>query len=126
MTRKMVAQASLPVVEYQASRIKYVAFLVLVFAVSSCGLYTSISKINREPQKYQGKRVLVKGKVVETLAIPFVQKGMYKIDDGTGKIWIMSEERVPFRGEKVTVEGRVKIGLAVGERTFGTVIAEGE
>ena len=103
-----------------------IAFLILVFTVSSCGTYTHVSKINSEPQKYQGKQVLVKGKVVETFAIPFVQKGMYQIDDGTGEIWIMSQERVPFRGEKVTVKGKVKIGLAIGERTFGTVIAEGE
>lgn len=106
-----------------------VLFLILVFMVSGCGSpvynpYTHISEIKGRPQEYQSKQVLVKGKVVETFAIPFLQKGMYQMDDGTDTIWIVPQGRVPFRGEEVTVKGKVKTGFTIRKRTFGTVIVE--
>ena len=105
-------------------------FLILVSALSGCGSpvynpYTHISEIKDRPQEYQDKQVLVKGKVVETFAIPFLQKGMYQMDDGTDEIWIVPQGRVPFRGEEVTVKGKVKTGFTIRKRTFGTVIVEG-
>jgi len=103
-------------------------YLFIIFAIllSGCAFHTRISSIRDRPQKYQDKKVTISGKVVETLSIPFVQKGMYQMDDGTGKIWVISQKRVPFRGEKVAVKGKVKTGFTISERTFGTVIAEGE
>ena len=103
-----------------------VLFLAFVFALSGCSWHIHISEINDRPQEYKDKQVSIKGKVVETLSIPFVQKGMYQMDDGSGKIWIVSQTRVPFRGEKVTVKGEVKTGVTIGKRTFGTVIVEKE
>jgi hypothetical protein len=102
-----------------------VLLFILVFAVVGCGWHTHISEINQTPQEYKDKEVSIKGRVVETLSIPFVQKGLYQMDDGSGKIWIVSGERVPFRGEKVTVKGEVKTGFTIANRTFGTVIVEG-
>ena len=69
-----------------------IIFLILAISVSGCGLpsfrsYTRISKIKDKPEKYENKRVLIEGKVIETLSIPFVQKGMYQLADDTGKIW---------------------------------------
>ena len=106
-----------------------VLFFIIVFVVCGCGSvflspYIHVSEIKDRPQEYQDKKVLVRGRVVETFSIPFVQKGMYQMDDGTDKIWIISQERVPFRGEKVIVEGRVKTGFTIRGRTFGTVIVE--
>jgi len=101
-----------------------VLFLIFLFAVSGCSWHTHISEINDRPQEYSDKQVSIKGKVVETLSIPFVQKGLYQMDDGSGKIWIVSQKRVPFRGEKVIVKGKVKTGFTIGTRTFGMVIVE--
>ena len=100
--------------------------LISVLLMFGCGWHTHISEINERPQQYKDKQVSVKGKVVETLSIPFVQKGLYQMDDGSGKIWVMSQERIPSRGEKVVVKGEVKTGFTIGDRTFGAVIVEGE
>lgn len=100
--------------------------LAFIFALSGCSWHTHISEINDTPQQYKDKQVSIKGKVVETLSIPFIQKGLYQMDDGSGKIWIVSQKRVPFRGEKVTVKGEVKTSFTIGTRTFGTVIVEKE
>ncbi len=102
-----------------------VLFVIFAFALTGC-FRVSISDIKDNPQKYSGKQVLIRGQVIETLSIPFVQEGMYQVNDGTGKIWIISQARVPARGENVTVKGEVKTGFTVADRTFGTVIAEGE
>jgi hypothetical protein len=100
-----------------------VILVIFVFALSGC-FSVSISDIKDNPQKYSGKQVLIKGEVTETLSVPFLQEGMYQINDGTGKIWVISQARVPARGEDVTVKGEVKTGFTVADRTFGTVIAE--
>ncbi len=99
--------------------------LILIFLVSGCGFHTRISKIKYEPQKYEGKQVSIKGKIVETAGIPFVQKGIYQVSDGTGKIWVVSQNRRPARGEKVTVKGKLRTGFSIGNQTFGIAIVEG-
>jgi hypothetical protein len=102
-----------------------VLFVIFVFALSGC-FRVSVSDIKDNPQKYSGKQVLISGEVTETLSIPFVQEGIYQVNDGTGKIWVISQARVPSRGENVTVKGEVKTGFTIADRTFGTVIAEEE
>ena len=101
-----------------------ILFFTLVFVISGCGSYINISEIKDRPQEYRDRQISVKGKVVETLEIPIIHKGMYQMDDGTGKIWIVPQDRVPFRGEEVTVKGRIKTGFSIRSRTFGTVIVE--
>ena len=106
-----------------------VLLLVCVSIMFGCSLpfhspRVHIADIQNEPQNYRDRQVLVKGRVVETLAIPFVEKGMYRVDDGTDRIWIVSQGTVPFRGEKVTVKGKVRTGFTVLKRTFGTIIVE--
>lgn len=108
---------------------KSALLLMLTLLASGCGLYkpyTNISVIKGNPQKYQGREVLVRGTVVETLSFPLIQKGLFQIDDGTDRIWVASQERIPSRGDRVTVKGKVKIGFTVLNRTFGIAIAEGE
>ena len=102
-------------------------FLAFLFVVSGCSLlspYIHISEINDKPHKYQDKRVLIRGEVTETFSVPFVQKGAYQVDDGTGRIWVISPESTPFRGEAVTVKGEVKTSFTIFDRSFGTVIVE--
>ena len=100
--------------------------LILVFLVLGCALRVKVSEIKSEPEKYDSRQVSIKGTVVETVGIPFVQKGIYQVDDGTGKIWVVSQERRPSRGEKVAVKGEVKTGLSIGDRSFGIAIVEGD
>jgi hypothetical protein len=103
-----------------------IVLLMLTLVLFGCGWHTHISEINDRPQDYEDKQVSIKGKVIETLSIPFVQKGLYQMDDGSGKIWVISQSRIPSRGEKVVVKGEVKTGFSIGNRTFGTIVAEGE
>jgi len=101
-------------------------FLILVFLASGCGFHLQISQIRHEPLKYRDKEVIVKGQVVETLGIPFVQKGIFQVDDGTGKIWVVSQKRRPVRGDAVIVKGKVKTGFSIRGHSFGTAIVEAD
>ena len=103
-----------------------VLLLLIVFWLSACGAYLSISEIKNEPNRYRNRKVYIRGRVVETISIPFVQKGMFQVNDGTGKVWVMSRKRMPFRGDKVTVKGKVRTGVTFARRTFGVVIVEGD
>ena len=101
--------------------------LSLIFAilVSGCAFRVRVSEIKRRPEKYENKQVSVSGKVMETVGIPFVQKGVYQIDDGSGRIWVVSQKRRPSRGDKVSVKGEVKTGFSISGHSFGIAIVEG-
>lgn len=104
----------------------FILLILPIFLISGCAAYTQIVEIRDNPSQYDERPVLVKGKVVETLSIPFIQKGMYQVDDNTGKIWIMSSQRLPARGDRVIVEGKVKTGFTIWSRAFGIIIVEGK
>lgn len=99
-----------------------IVFFLLLFLVS-CASHLTIKQINEHPIRYKDREVIIKGVVIETIAIPFVNKGIYKVDDNTGSIWVLSKN-VPFRGEKVIVKGKVKNAFTINNRTLGTVIVE--
>lgn len=103
---------------------------IVIFLMSGCGIPfvgpTDISDIKGKSQKYDGNQVSIKGKVVEVVRIPLISKGLFRVDDGTGRIWVVSQERMPFRGDKVKVKGRVNSGYKIAGKTYGTVIIEGE
>jgi len=105
-----------------------ILLFVIVFAVSGCSINTNIniSEIKDRPDEYKGKQVSIKGKVIETVSVPLIHKGAYQVDDGTGKIWVMSQERIPYRGDDVKIKGEVKTGFTFHKLTLGTVIVEGE
>ena len=101
-----------------------IIFMIAVLLVGCASV--NIAKIQKMPKAYEDKTVSISGKVVETMGVPFLQKGFYQIDDGTGKIWVASTKRSPVRGEQVKVIGEVKAGFTVGGKTYGVVLVEQE
>jgi hypothetical protein len=78
----------------------------LSLSTLACGS-TTINHILAEPQRYtQRHDVTLKGDVVESMS--FLGRGAYKLDDGTGSIWVISEHGVPRRGARVKVNGRIR------------------
>ena len=84
---------------------------------------TTIGRINADPDRFREKEVGVVGTVTDSYGVPFVG-GAYEIDDGTGRIWVVSRSGAPQKGSRVGAKGRVHSGLTWGRRTFGTVIEE--
>ncbi|MND06170.1 hypothetical protein D3C83_273970 [compost metagenome] len=53
--------------------------------------------------------------------------GAYEIDDGTGKLWVISEKRgVPSKGATVGVKGRVTPTVTFMGKNFATAMRESD
>lgn len=100
--------------------------LIAALGLTACPDRTEIGKINSDPDRYFDKEVGVVGTVTDSYGVPFVG-GAYELDDGTGKIWVVTERQgVPSKGARVGVKGRVFNGPALRGRTFGTAVRESE
>ncbi len=85
-----------------------IALLLGALGLSAAGCAsTTISRILAEPQRYTHRNdVRLDGDVVESMS--FLGHGAYKLDDGTGTIWVISNHGVPRRGARVKVHGRIR------------------
>ena len=97
--------------------------LAAMLGLTACPSQTNIAKINADPNRYLDKEVGIVGRVTDSYGVPFVG-GAYELDDGTGKIWVITQRGVPSRGARVGVKGRVYSGATYRGRNFGTAIKE--
>ena len=90
--------------------------------LTACPSQTNIGRINADPGRYRDKEVAIVGRVTDSYGV--LGNGAYEIDDGTGKIWVVTRRGVPSRGSQVGVKGHVHNGFSFGGRSFGTVLEE--
>lgn len=102
--------------------------LSVVFAADARAGDKSIADIESNPTKYENKTVTIKGIVRDSdgVNIPIIglRGGCYKIDDGTGSIWVCSENGVPTRGAELKVKGKIQSGAVIKGRNYGLVLVE--
>jgi hypothetical protein len=106
-----------------------ITITVLGLFATGCPERKSIADIERNPSKYQNKEVVVAGRVVDSYGIGIpgtnIGGGAYKIDDGTGSIWVfVTDGNVPSRGAEVGVKGNVGSGVNWKGRNYGLGIYE--
>lgn len=81
--------------------------LVSAFALLGAGCAsTNVARLLAEPQRYANRNVGLKGDVVESMSL--LGHGVYKLDDGTGTIWVVSRRGVPRRGARVHAKGKIR------------------
>jgi hypothetical protein len=98
--------------------------LLSISLLTACPSKTNIGKILDNPDRYRDKEVGITGTVEDSYSVPFVG-GAYKVDDGTGEIWVVSKRGgAPRKGARVGAKGHVTQGFNFGGRNFGTVIEE--
>ena len=90
--------------------------------MTACPNQTTISKINQNPAKYQNKDVALVGTVTDSYGA--LGTGVYELDDGTGRIWVMTTHGVPSKGARVGVSGQVYTGLQYGGKNYGIGMRE--
>src|SRR5438046_1704888 len=84
---------------------------------------TRIGRINSDPSRYRNRDVRVEGSV--TNAFGALGAGGYQVDDGSGKIYVISTgSGVPSKGSRVLVSGTVINGATVMGKSYGTAIRE--
>jgi hypothetical protein len=89
--------------------------VLMALAMMGCEQKT-INQIKADPSRYANKEVGVVGTVVQSYSV--LGKGAYEIDDGTGKLWVVSDKGVPREGAKVAVRGTVRDAYNLGK--FGS------
>jgi hypothetical protein len=72
----------------------------------------TINQIRAEPSRYVDREVGITGKVTRSYSI--LGRGAYEVDDGTGKLWVVSDKGVPRTGARVGVKGRIRDGFDLG------------
>jgi hypothetical protein len=95
-----------------------VVVVLLALAMVGCEQKT-INQIKADPGRYANKEVAVVGKVVSSYSL--LGKGAYEIDDGTGKIWVVSQTGVPREGAKIVVRGTIRDAVNLGSLKLGSI-----
>lgn len=81
--------------------------LVGVFGLLGAGCATTnVARLMAEPNRYANRDVRLTGDVVESVSL--LGHGAYKLDDGTGSIWVVSRRGVPRRGARVEAKGKIR------------------
>lgn len=85
----------------------------LALALSACAgtlRNPDIADVKQNAGAYSDRTVTVDGTVTSSWGVPLLPFKMYKVDDGTGEITVLSRggNRTPSRGSRVKVKGVVR------------------
>lgn len=115
------------------NKLTKIFFLTIILTIAlfaaACPERTSIGDIENNPSRYVGKEVAIAGTVENSygISIPIIQNGsggMYKIDDGTGEIWVMTQRSVPSKGSQLGIKGKIQNGVNYNGKNYGLVLME--
>lgn len=101
-----------------------IAVSVAMLFLLGCPPHKSIYDISRDPQRYANQDVWVSGTVVNSFGV--LVAGVYEIDDGTGKMWVLSNGSTPAKGTRIAARGNVEPTLSIAGRSFTTILREKE
>lgn len=102
----------------------FAAVLLIAFALVGCER-TKIGDITADPGRYLKKDVNVAGEVTQSIGL--LGKGIYQIDDGSGRLWVLANGRgVPSKGAKVGVRGHITPTVTFMGVNYATVLRESD
>ena len=82
--------------------------------------HPKIADLKYNPGRYQDHSVTVDGVVTSSWGIPLLPFKLYKVDDGTGEVTVVSQDgRAPTKGARVSVKGRVTEFATFGGQSVG-------
>jgi hypothetical protein len=99
----------------------------LAALVSGCALTArrSIQELKYNPGRYHDRTVAIDGIVTSSWGLPLLPFKLYKVDDGTGEMTVVSQGgRTPTRGAHVRVTGRVSEVATFGGSSVGLHLQE--
>jgi hypothetical protein len=90
-------------------------FKTLVAALimaSAAACATSINNVLADPSRYRNREVKISGSVEDSYSV--ADRGVYRIADDSGELWVVSTRGVPRTGARVTVRGTIRDGFNLG------------
>lgn len=104
--------------------------LVAALFATGCPERTSIADIEANPSRFQNKEVAIAGVVKDSygISIPGTNYGggAYKIDDGTGSMWVFTNETVPSKGTQIGIKGTIGTGVNWKGKNYGLGMYEND
>jgi len=112
-------------VTHTIKRLAPIGLAVVLLAGCALTGHPRIADLKYNPGRYQDRNVTVEGVVTSSWGIPMLPFKLYKVDDGTGEVTVVSQDsRVPTRGARVRVRGRVEDVATFGGQAIGLHIRE--
>lgn len=97
--------------------------LALALSAAGCASATSIGDLMADPFQHDGEEVRIEGEVKEAVAV--LGPGIYRVEDGTGTLAIVSRERgAPRSGSRVVVKGTFRAAFTVAGRSLAVLLEE--
>lgn len=84
------------------------ALALLVMLGSAACASVTINKVLADPGRYRNQDVTVSGEVTDSFSV--LSRGAYRLRDGSGQLWVVSEHGVPRNGARVVVKGKIREG----------------
>lgn len=90
--------------------------------IAGCqGTTTPIKTLLDDPSQYDGKTVRIMGTVEQGVGL--LGYGTYKVNDGTGTLWVVSKAGgAPRSGAKTGVEGEFRSAFTLGDQTAAVLM----
>ena len=106
---------------------RLIAAVVCAVVTAACATGASIGQVKTNPGRYVDRSVTVRGTVTSSWGIPLVPLKMYQVDDGTGEILVVSDDRrIPSKGAQVKVTGKISEFAVLGGRSIGLHLRESD
>jgi len=117
------------VVRTYKTAILLICIAIVAIIATGCPERKTIGEIQAHPGKYDNKDVTVVGIVRDSYgaSIPGtgIGGGAYKIDDGTGSMWVIAADGAPpQKGAQIGVSGTVGSGINLKGRNYGLGLYE--
>jgi hypothetical protein len=107
---------------------RFLIAVALLSLTSACAMSLRsphISDLRHNPGRYHDRSVNINGIVISSWGLPLVPFGLYKVDDGTGEVTVLSQgNRTPAKGARVHVKGRVAEVAMFGGQPLGLHLRE--
>lgn len=91
--------------------LRALAVAVVVLGSTACASVT-VNKVLADPGRYRDRDVSVSGEVSDSFSV--MSRGGYRLGDGSGQLWVVSEHGVPRNGARVVVKGKIREGFNLG------------
>ena len=101
-----------------------VSLFALLLVGTACRGTMPINDLLADPGRYDGKTVKVAGEV--TGSVGALGRGGYRLDDGTGSLIVISEDRaVPVEGATVGVKGEFQAVFTFFTESIAVLLEQG-
>ena len=110
----------------RSGQLALVAAVVAVISACAAAVRSpEIADIQHNPGRYQDHTVAINGVVTSSWGLPLVPFRVYRVDDGTGEMTVLSESSsIPAPGAHVRVKGKVNEVGQLGGQALGLHLRE--